>query len=86
MDISNLTRKELENLEKEIKERKKEIEKAEYEGLVNGVINAIRAIVEADYSNKEAYYDCDGTPVDWEELLYAIFDKKEEYKRRKEDY
>lgn len=83
MDISNLTRKELENLERDIIKRKKELEKAEYEGLVNGVLNAIRAIVKADYSYKDACYDCDGNSVDWEELLYAI---QHEYERQKEDY
>ena len=34
MDISNLTRKELENLEKDIIKRKKELEKAEYRCLL----------------------------------------------------
>ena len=83
MDISNLTYKELETLEKDIIKRKKELEKAEYEGLVNGVLNAIRAIVEADYSNRDACYDYDGNPVDWKELLFEIQQEYEE--RKKED-
>lgn len=83
MDISNLTRKELENLEKDIIKRKKELEKAEYRFLVGGVLNAIRAIIEADYSYKNACYDCDGNPVDWKELLFEIQQEYEE--TRKED-
>lgn len=84
MDISNLTRKELENLEKDITRRKKELEKAEYRFLVGGVLNAIKAIIEADYSNKNACYDYDGNPVDWKELLFEI--QQEYEKTRKEDY
>lgn len=81
MDISNLTYEELITLEKEIAKRKKELEKTKYENLVNGVLNAIKAIIEAGYSNRDACYNDD---ADWEKLLFEI---QQEYERRKrEDY
>ena len=79
MDISNLTYKELENLEKDIIKRKKELEETKYENLVNGVLNAIKAIIEAGYSNRDACYNND---VDWKELSFEI---QQEYKRRKKE-
>lgn len=83
MDISNLTYKELRTLEDKIKERIKEVERAQYEGLVNGVLNAINAIIEAGYGHMDACYDDEGESYDWKGLSYEI---AQEYKRFKEDY
>ena len=83
MDISNLTRKELENLEKDITRRKKELEKAEYRFLVGGVLNAIRAIIEAGYGCTVACYDDNAVSYNWENMLFEI---QQECKRREEDY
>lgn len=83
MDISNLTYEELKTLEDKIAERKKELEHAQYEGLVNGVLSAINAIIEEGYGYRDACYDDEGEPYDWENLSYII---AQEYKRKKEDY
>lgn len=84
MDISNLTYKELETLEEEIKERKKEIAKNRYRFLVGGVLNSINAIKEAGCDYINAFYDDNGEAYDWKELSFVI---QEELKRReREDY
>lgn len=83
MNISNLTYKELENLEEKIKERKKELEEAEYEGLVNGVLNAIKAIIEAGYGRMDACHDNNGESYTWREISYKI---RQEYENGEEDY
>lgn len=83
MDISNLTYEELKTLEDKIKERRREVERAQYEGLVNGVLNAINAIIEAGYGHIDACYDDEGYAYDWKGLSYEI---AQEYKKRKEDY
>lgn len=82
MDISNLTYEELKTLEDKIKERRREVERAQYEGLVNGVLNAINAIIEAGYGHIDACYDDEGYVYDWKGLSYEI---AQEYKRFKED-
>lgn len=82
MDISNLTYEELENLEDEIKERKRELERAQYEGLVNGVLNAINAMIEAGYGHIVACYDDEGESYDWK----YIYEVQQEYKRKREGY
>lgn len=83
MDISNLTYEELKTLEDKIKERKKELEHAQYEGLVNSVLSAINAIIKEGYGYRDACCDDEGEPYDWENLSYII---AQEYKRKKEDY
>lgn len=83
IDVSNLTYEELRTLENKVKERIIELEHAQYEGLVNGVINAINAIIEAGYGHMDACYDDEGESYDWKGLSYEI---QQEYKRRKEDY
>ena len=83
MDISNLTYEELRTLEDKIKERKIELEHAQYEGLVNGVLNAINAIIKAGYGHIDACCDDEGELYDWKGLSYEI---AQEYRRRKEDY
>lgn len=82
MDISNLTYKELETLEKRIGKRKAEIENAEYKGLVNAVLNAIKAIIEAGYGYRDACYDNNGESYTWDEISYKI---QQEYERRKRE-
>ena len=82
MDISNLTYEELITLEKEIKERKEEYERTQYETLINDVLNAINAMIEAGYSHVTACYDDEGESYDWKGLSYEI---AQEYKRFKED-
>lgn len=72
MDISNLTYKELENLEEEIKKRKTILEKARYKGLVNEVLSAIDALMEAGYGYRDACYDNNGEPYTWEEMHALI--------------
>lgn len=81
MDISNLTYEELTTLEKEIKKRIIEYEHAQYETLVNGVLNAINEIIEADYGRMDACYNYD---CNWKELSSEI---QQEYERKeREDY
>lgn len=83
MDISNLTYEELKTLEDKIKERRREVERAQYEGLVNDVLNAINAIIDAGFGHIDACYDDEGEGYDWKGLSYEI---RQEYKRREEDY
>lgn len=84
MDISNLTYEELTTLEKEIKERKIELENAQYESLVNGVLSAINAVRDAGYGYLDACYDNNGESYTWHEISYKI---TQEYTRRgREDY
>lgn len=83
MDISNLTYEELETLEKEIEERKEELEKNRYRFFVDGVLNAIDAIIEAGYGDVTACYDDDAVAFSWGNLLYEI---THECKRREEDH
>lgn len=82
MDISNLTYKELVNLEEEIVKRKKEIKKVEYEGLVNGIISDIKAIIRAGFEDTECFCEC-GNYWTWGDLMVGI---SQEFERREEDY
>lgn len=82
VDLSDFTYKDLENLEEKIAKKKKELKETEYKGLVNDVLNAINAIIEAGYGHIDACYDDEGEPYDWKGLSYEI---AQEYKRRKED-
>ena len=72
MDISNLTYEELRTLEDKIKERKIELEHAQYEGLVNGVLNAINAIIKAGYGHINACYNDEGEFYDWKGLSLSL--------------
>ena len=84
MDISNLTYKELKNLEDEIKERKIELERAQYEGLVNDVLNAINVIIEAGFEDTICFYDSDSCSWAWGDLRVGISDYAKR-KRKRED-
>lgn len=84
MDISNLTYEELVAIEKDIVKRKKELKEAEYEGLVNGVISAIKAITRAGFEDTVCFYDSDSCFWSWGDLITGI---SQQYARRKrEDY
>jgi hypothetical protein len=84
MDISNFTYKELETLEKEITKRKEELKKAEYEGLVNGAINAMMAVADAGFEDTVCFYDSELSSWSWSDLIIGI---QTEYARKKrEDY
>ena len=83
MDISNLTYEELKTLEDKIKERRREVERAQYKGLVNDVLNAMNKLIEAGYGHIDACYDDEGEAYDWKGLSYEI---RQEYRRREEDY
>lgn len=83
MDISNLTYNELKNLENEIKEGKKELERTQYKSFVKGVLDAIDILTEAGYGDIVACYDDEGEPYSWEELSFII---RLEKSRREEDY
>ena len=74
MDISNLTYKELEILEKEINEKKKENARGEYKGLVRGVVQLITAIINQGYGSIIAYYNDKGEPYDWGDLRVQLRD------------
>lgn len=79
MDILNLnflTYKELENLEKAIVKRKTELECSQYKSLINGVLNAINAIIEAGYGDMIALYG-DYFPLDWKDLSHRISNEHE---------
>lgn len=81
MDISNLTYKELENLEGEIKKRKEEIEKTKYKFFVGGVLNAINELEEAGFEDTVCFYDSDGCSWTWADLMVGISDVYERRKR-----
>ena len=83
MDISNLTYNELKNLENEIKEGKKELERTQYKSFVNGVLDAIDILTDAGYGDIRACYDDEGEPYSWEELSLII---RMECQRKEVDY
>ena len=77
IDISNLTYKELEELEKAIAFRKEDISIAEYTGLVNSVEKSIKALVSAGFGPRiaiRAYCeDCnEETEIPWYSLLSCV--------------
>ena len=87
VDISNLTYKELIALENEITERKKDLQNAEFKGLVHGVINAITAIINKGYNNKYAFWDDEGQSWSWSDVRWAIeAELKQKEEEEEEDY
>lgn len=82
VDISDFDYEDLANLEEEIAKRKKELKRAEYKGLVDGVINAIEAIKEAGFDYIGACYDNNGESYNWDEISFKI---QQEYTRKEEE-